>query len=150
GSFSTFDGQAAFGRERGNFSQNYFVGYNHDGGQREHSRSERVAASGKWYVGIGDYKVGLNARYSDSNGPEPGYLFADDAENNPTLSYPSSAFDQASRKIGQYSLHLDGQATNNLLITSNLYIIDYKDSRFVRFAESIPQQERQAQQTQYG
>ena len=39
---------------------------------------------------------------------------------------------------------------SNLTITSNVYGIDYKDSRFVRFAASIPQQERQAQQTQYG
>src|SRR5262249_44890087 len=64
--------------------------------------------------------------------------------------YNNSAFDRASRQIGQYSVHLDGQMMDNLIVTSNVYIIDYHDSRFVKFAESIPQQERQAQQTQYG
>jgi iron complex outermembrane receptor protein len=150
GTFNTYDGQAALGHESGAFSQNYFVGYNHTGGQRQHASSERVSASGKWYASLGSYKVGLDARYSDSHGPEPGYLTADDAKNNPNLSYPTSAFDKASRRIGQYSLHLDGQATDNLSTTSNLYFIDYHDSRFVKFAADIPQQERQAQQSQHG
>lgn len=150
GSFGTYDAQAAAGYESGKFSQNYFLGFNHSDGQRQHAVSERVSGSAKWFANLGDYKVGLNVRYSNSYGSEPGYLFVNDIDRTPNVSYPTSAFDGASREIGRYSLHLDGQPTSNLQITSNLYLVDYSDSRFVRFAANFPQQERQTSQTQYG
>lgn len=150
GSFNTYDGALALGHEKGAFSQNLFVGYRHNDSDRAHATSDRLSLSGKAFYDLGAYKVGAVARYYEGKGPEPGYLFANDAKTNPGLSYATSAFDQASREIGQYSLHADGDLTSTLSTTSNLYVIDYRDSRFVRFAAAFPQQERQAQQTQFG
>lgn len=150
GSFNTYDGQLALGHENGAFSQNIFVGYRRSDGERAHATSERLSLSGKAFYDLGAYRVGAIARYYYGHGPEPGYLFADDAKSNPDISYATSAFDKGLRRIGQYSLHVDGDLTSRVFTTSNLYLNKYEDGRFVRFAASIPQQERQTQQTQFG
>lgn len=81
GSFNTLDTEAAAGIDNGTFSQNYFVGYRKSQGYRDHSDSDKVAVSGKWFYTPedGSFRVGLMARYYNGNAQEPGYLTQADA-----------------------------------------------------------------------
>ncbi|EIZ77410.1 TonB-dependent receptor [Novosphingobium sp. Rr 2-17] len=150
GSFGTYEGQAAAGYQKGDFSQNYFAGYRHTDGYRDHAQGDRTTLSGKWFYSPGSFRLGAIARYYHGKGQEPGYLSAEDAKDSPRTSYAVSQNDGGTRTIQQYSLHADGEVAPNLTASANLYFVDYADVRFVRFSESVSQQERVTQQRQYG
>lgn len=150
GSFGTYDGQVSAGYETGAFTQNYFVGYRHTGGYRDHAEGDRFNISGKWFYNGDGFSIGAIARYYHGKGQEPGFLTAEDAAENPRQSYPVSATDGGNRKIQHYSLHFDADVTSQLSARAKLFMIDFDDTRFVRFSESISQQERITKQRQYG
>lgn len=144
------DGQVAAGLERGSFTQNYFAGYRHTDGYRDHAEGDRLSLSGKWFYAPGSFRLGAIARYYHGKGQEPGFLTRADAEDRPRTSYAVSANDGGRPTIQQYSLHLDGEVTDTLAASAKLYLVDFDDVRFVRFSEGISQQERGTRQHQYG
>lgn len=150
GSFGTYDGQAAAGYEKGDISQNYFIGYRHTDGYRDHAEGNRMTMSGKWFYSPGSFRIGAIARYYHGKGQEPGYLSEQDAKDSPRTSYPVSQNDGGTRTIQQYSLHADGELASNLKASAKAYFVDYDDARFVRFSESFSQQERITHERQYG
>lgn len=149
GSFQTYDTEASVGQEAGDFSQNYFAASRHSDGERDHESADRWTLGGKWFDQLGSYKVGVIARYYQAEAQEPGYLLLSDAENNPNLSYPSSATDGDLRKLAQVSLHADGDITDQLTTSSILYYNHVNDQRFVTFLD-YHQLERETQENQYG
>lgn len=150
GSFGTYDGQLAGGYEKGDVTQNYFIGYRHTDGYRDHAEGNRMTMSGKWFYAPGPVRIGATARYYHGSGQEPGYLDAQDVVAAPRTSYAVSQSDGGERTIQQYSLQTDGDVSAGLTASAKLYFVDYDDTRFVRFSESVSQQERATQQRQYG
>ena len=86
GSFDTREVQYAQGIERGNWSQNYFVGQLRSNGYRDNSGFKKTTVSGKWAYTSDDgrTRTGLSARHTDGDGEEAGYLEAPDARSHPT------------------------------------------------------------------
>ncbi len=152
GSFDTLDTQAAAGLDNGTFSQNYFFGSRKSQGYRDHSASEQVAVSGKWFYAPddGSFRVGLMARYYNGNAQEPGYLTQADAHAHPTMSYAFNQTDEGKREMGQYSLHFDAELTPTLSWSNKAYVNTLRDRRWVTFSAAVSQQERFADEQQLG
>ncbi len=72
GSFSTRDAQAALGIEHNGFSQNYAVSVYNSDGYRDHSETEKVSASGKWFFSPGgDTRFGVIVRHQTRRHRKP-------------------------------------------------------------------------------
>ncbi|MFA7822616.1 TonB-dependent receptor [Aeromonas dhakensis] len=151
GSFDTQELQAVKGIESGNWSQNYFVAYQKSGGYRDHSEAERQSFAGKWfYTADAGWRAGLIARHYEGEALEAGYLSHDDAHEHPRQSYASNAFDEGERSMDQLSLHLDTDVAEDLAWSSKAYYNHFKDRRWVRYWQTVSQQERFNDEDQYG
>lgn len=150
GAYGVFEGQLAAGLERGGFSQNYFAGYRRSGGYRDHSGLERLSLAGKWFYDAGPVRIGAIARYASVDAREPGYLTDADAYLNRRLSYPISETDGGKRRLGQYSLQLEGPLAGHLSFNAVAYANQMRDDRYVRFSAKVAQQRRLADEWQYG
>ncbi|MGU3315585.1 TonB-dependent receptor [Sphingomonas sp. M6A6_1c] len=150
GAFGTAEGQLSAGVETGRFSQNYFVGYRHSDGFRDHAGLDRVSLAGKWFYDWGAVRLGGIARYAQVEAQEPGYLTDADAYGDRRRSYPVSASDGGRRQMSQYSLHLDADLTDTLALSAKGYANGLHDDRFVRFSATVAQQRRLAREDQYG
>ncbi len=150
GAFGTVDGQVSAGLERGGFSQVYLVGYRRTDAYRDHADLDRLNLAGKWFYDFGSTRLGAIVRYSTATADEPGYLTDADAYTDRTRSYAVSATDGGTRKIGQYSLHLDSDLADPLVFSAKGYANSLDDDRYVRFSASVPQQRRLTEEWQYG
>ena len=76
GSFGTREVQVAQGIERGNWSQNYFLGYLDADGYRDNAAFRKYTVSGKWFYTSDDGRTrsGVTARHTEGDGDEAGYL----------------------------------------------------------------------------
>ncbi len=150
GAFGTIDGQVSAGLEHGGFSQNYLVGYRRTDAYRDHADLDRLNLAGKWFYDFGSTRLGAIIRYSTATADEPGYLTDADAYTDRTRSYAVSATDGGTRRIGQYSLHLDSDLADTLALSAKGYANSLHDDRYVRFSASVPQQRRLTEEWQYG
>lgn len=150
GAFGTWDGQLSAGIETGMFSQNYVLAYRRTDGYRDHADLDRLNFAGKWFYNFGPAKLGLIVRHSRADAQEPGYLTDADAYTNRRQSYAVSATDGGTRDMSQYSLHLDADLASRLSLTAIGYANSLDDNRYVRFSASVPQQQRLADEQQYG
>ncbi|NUA31055.1 TonB-dependent receptor [Cupriavidus basilensis] len=152
GSFNTLDTEAAAGIDNGNLSQNYFFGYRKSQGYRDHSDTDKVAVSGKWFYTPDDgrFRVGMMARYYAGNAQEPGYLTQADAHANRSMSYAFNQTDEGKREMGQYSLHADAELTPQLSWSNKAYVNTFRDRRWVTYSAGVSQQERFADEQQVG
>jgi iron complex outermembrane recepter protein len=152
GSFGSVDAQLAGAMERGGLAQNYFFGVRSAEGYRDHSEFDRFTFGGKWFYTPASERitVGLIARWFENDADEPGYLTFADTYDNPTLSYPFNSTDGGKRQIGTISGHLDVNLRPDLFWTLKSYANYFDDERWVKFSAGAAQQERLAQETQYG
>ncbi|MCQ8180907.1 TonB-dependent receptor [Methylomonas sp. SURF-1] len=159
GSFGTHEIQSGLGIEKNGFTQNYAISYRGLDGYRDHGDSEKNSFSGKWFYTGDDnrYKIGLSARWSDADSKEPGYLTYEEQLADPTQSLPRNATDGGKRSVGQVSVHLDANFTDQLFWSIKSYGNYYDDQRFVKFngnnpltPASLRQQERGGEETQFG
>jgi len=120
GSFNTREVQIVKGIEDGNWSQNYFIGYQKSDGYRDHSQAESYAVGGKWFYTTDDgrYRMGLSVRHAQGYAQEPGYLTAKDAYVNPTTSYAYAQSDGGNRQMDQVSVHFDGEINDQLSVSA--------------------------------
>ncbi|WP_082466187.1 TonB-dependent receptor [Sphingomonas sp. Leaf38] len=150
GAFGTIDAQASAGLERGGFSQNYLLGYRRTDAYRDHADLDRLNLAGKWFYDVGPTRIGAIVRHSVAHAQEPGYLTDADADTDRTRSYAVSATDGGTRRIGQYSLHLDADLADPLALSVKGYANSLHDDRYVRFSATVPQQRRLTEEWQYG
>jgi len=152
GSFDSHDVQAGAGYEKNGFSQNYSVGYRSSDGYRDHSNSDKKTFSGKWFYTPESekFRVGLSARWNETNAQEAGYLTFADSRANPTMTNAYNATDGGHRQIGQVSGHFDVALSKDLFWSTKSYVNTYDDQRFVKFSAGASQQERQVEEVQYG
>ena len=150
GAFGTIDAQASAGLERGGFSQNYLVGYRRTDAYRDHADLDRLNLAGKWFYDFGSTRIGAIVRHSVAHAQEPGYLTDADADTARTRSYALSATDGGTRRIGQYSLHLDADLADPLALSVKGYANSLHDDRYVRYSAGVPQQRRLTEEWQYG
>ncbi|AIZ33057.1 TonB-dependent receptor [Pseudomonas parafulva] len=152
GSFDTREVQLAKGIEGTNWTQNYFFARQQVGGYRDHADTERYTFSGKWFYTPDDgrYRAGLIARHYQSTAQEAGYLSADDARHDPRQSNAFNATDQGTRRVNQLSLHLDTDLTDDLAWSTKVYLNTFDDRRWTQYWRTSAQQERYANETQYG
>ncbi|GAA0660888.1 iron complex outermembrane receptor protein [Sphingomonas insulae] len=150
GAFGTAEGQVSAGVETGRFSQNYFVGYRRSDGFRDHADLDRISLAGKWFYDWGSVRLGGIARYAQAEAEEPGYLTDVDAYRDRRRSYAISASDGGRRRLGQYSLHLDADLTEDLALSAKGYANGMNDDRYVRFSATVAQQRRLTREDQYG
>ena len=150
GAFGTVDAQASAGLERGGFSQNYLIGYRRTDAYRDHADLDRLNLAGKWFYDFGSTRIGAIVRHSVAHAQEPGYLTDADADTDRTRSYAVSATDGGTRRIGQYSLHLDADLADPLALSVKGYANSLHDDRYVRYSAGVPQQRRLTEEWQYG
>ncbi|MEG8031208.1 TonB-dependent receptor [Sphingomonas aurantiaca] len=150
GAFGTVDAQASAGLERGGFSQNYLIGYRRTDAYRDHADLDRLNLAGKWFYDVGSTRIGAIVRHSAAHAQEPGYLTDADADTDRTRSYAVSATDGGTRRIGQYSLHLDADLADPLALSVKGYANSLHDDRYVRYSAGVPQQRRLTEEWQYG
>ncbi len=151
GSFSTRDLQAAMGFERSGFSQNYAISVFDSDGYRDHSDTEKLAVSGKWFWSPGGAtRIGLIARHQDSKAEEAGYLTRAESRTDEDMSPAHNASDGGDRALDQYSAHLDIELGDQLFWSSKAYQNKIDDRRFVRFSAGVSQQERYTKEDHIG
>lgn len=152
GSFDTYDVQVGAGYEKNGFTQNYTANYRDTNGYRAHAGSDKNSFSGKWFYSPedGKYKVGLIARYSYAEALEAGYLTFDESRANPTASLARNATDGGNRELGQLSGHFDLNITDDLSWSVKSYANIFNDQRWVKYGPDATQQERLANEVQYG
>jgi iron complex outermembrane receptor protein len=152
GSFDSYDVQSGLGYESGGFSQNYAISYRDTSGYRNNADSDKNSFSGKWFYTPESekYKVGLIARWSEGDASEPGYMTLDQARSNPTQSMPHNKTDGGNRQLGQLSAHLDVNLKDDLFWSTKSYVNTFDDKRWVTFSSAVSQQERLAEELQYG
>lgn len=152
GSFGSHDVQAGAGYEADGFTQNYFIGYRSSNGYRDHSESDKKTFSGKWFYSPESerFRVGLIARWNETDAEEPGYLTFQESRTSPRMTNAHNASDGDQRQIGQLSGHLDVSLNENLFWSLKSYVNTYDHQRHVRFSANVSQQERIVEELQYG
>ncbi len=152
GSFDTRELQVLKGIEDANWSQNYSFSYQSSSGYRDHADAARMSFSGKWfYTADNDaWRAGLIARHYKADADEPGYLSRFDSRDRPRQSYVNNATDTGEREMNQISLHLDTNLTDTLSLASKAYVNTFEDRRWTQYWRTSSQQERYADETQYG
>ena len=151
GSFGTADLQAAAGIEHGAFAQNYAAGYTLSDGYRDHSTSSRASLAGKWTWAPAESgtRYGAGLRFAELHAQEAGYLTFAQSRTNPRQSPAHNASDGDRRQLLQGSLRAE-QSFGALTWSNLAYLNDLKDQRFVRFAITTSQQERDTDERQLG
>ncbi len=156
GSFDTHGAQLAVGREHGEFTQNYFVGYQASDGYRDHDSSRKYALGGKWFHGDLDegMRIGLTARAYHHEADEPGFMTADEMRAHRRGSDLRNANDGDDRDMRQLGLHLDLKLAGDLSFGAKLYHNAYEDDRRVTFSDlpsgNAPRQRRLWDERQNG
>ncbi|UCJ19118.1 TonB-dependent receptor [Pseudomonas sp. MM211] len=152
GSFDTRELQLVKGIEGGNWSQNYAFSYQGSDGYRDHAKAERMSFAGKWFYTADDdaWRAGLIARHYTVDADEAGYLSRSDSRNRPRQSYANNATDTGEREMNQLSLHLDANLSETLSWASKAYVNTFEDRRWTQYWRTSSQQERYADETQYG
>ncbi|WP_437884060.1 TonB-dependent receptor [Pseudomonas sp. LRF_L74] len=152
GSFDSRDVQVVKGIESGSWSQNYALSYQASGGYRDHADTERLGVSGKWFYTAADesWRAGLSARHYTADADEAGYLSHADARDAPRQSYANNATDTGEREMNQLSLHLDASLAEALSWSGKAYVNTFEDRRWTQYWRTSSQQERYADETQYG
>ncbi len=152
GSFDTFDAQFSGGVETGDFTQNYYGTYRESSGYRDHAEMDRFSLGGKWFYAPENenFRLGIIARWYESDADSPGYLTLEELRQSPTQSPDFNNSDRGKRQLGQISGHLDMELTDELSWSLKSYANRIDDSRFVRFAERFSQQERITEENHYG
>lgn len=152
GSFDTRELQLVKGIEDGNWSQNYAFSYQGSDGYRDHAKAERMSFSGKWFYTADDdaWRAGLIARHYTVDADEAGYLSRFDSRDRPRQSYANNATDTGEREMNQLSLHLDANLSDTLSWASKAYVNTFEDRRWTQYWRTSSQQERYADETQYG
>lgn len=152
GSYGTLDAQFAAGIEEGDFSQNYSFAYRESDNYRDHADQDKLSFSGKWFhePTDKDYRVGLIARWFQSEADSAGYLSRADAETSPRMSNDFNDTDGGERDLGQLSGHLDYDINPDLTVNLKVYGTLQDETRWVRFADIWSQQERITDEKQYG
>ncbi|WP_226017872.1 TonB-dependent receptor [Novosphingobium sp. FKTRR1] len=151
GSFASYEGQLAVGRERGGFSQNYAIGYRDAQGYRAHGALDRLGLSGKWGFTPGDaLKITASARYYVSHAQEAGYLTAATAAADRRATNAYNASDGDRRQLGQYALAIDSDLSDSLDFAAKAYANTLRDDRYVRFSAGGSQQRRVTNENHYG
>lgn len=152
GSFNTREVQWAQGLERGNWSQNYFIGALASDGYRDHSAFRKSTVSGKWWYTSddGDTRSGFSVRHTRGEGDEAGYLEAADARSHPTTSYGYAQASGGERTMTQASVHLDHRFSAALSLSAKAYFNDVRDQRWLRYAVTASQQERMIDEQHHG
>lgn len=150
GAFGTRDAPLSAGVESGRLSQNYLFAYRRTGGYRDHADLDRLNFAGKWFYDLGPAKLGAIVRHSRAEAEEPGYLTDADAYRDRRRSYAVSETDGGTRRLSQYSLHLDADLAARLSLTAVGYANSIDDNRYVRFSADVAQQQRLTDEQQYG
>lgn len=152
GSFGLLGLQAAKSIEGGSWAQNYFVGARRSSGWREHSDSERVTLSGKWFFTNerDTVRAGLVVRHFERKAEEPGYLTFADSRRDPRQSYPFSATDGGRRRLNQFSVPVEGRLSPDLSWSALVHLNQFEDRRFIRFSAGVSQQERFTDESHVG
>jgi iron complex outermembrane recepter protein len=151
GSYATYDAQASAGYETDKISQNYLVAYREADGYRDHGALDRLSLAGKWFYRPTDsLRAGLIARYYKGSAQEPGYLTAAQAASAPQSTNAYNRTDGDTRKMGQYSLHLDWTPTSALSWSNSIYMNTLRDDRYVKFSATTSQQRRYADEDHWG
>ncbi len=152
GSFDTQEVQVVKGIESGNWSQNYFLAYQQSDGYRDHANADRQSFAGKWFYTADDdiWRAGLIVRHYQGDADEAGYLSREDAHDHPRDSYANNATDQGKREMNQVSLHLDINLEHDLSWAAKTYLNTFKDERWTQYWRTVSQQERVADEHQYG
>lgn len=152
GSYNTRETQFAKGIEGSNWTQNYFFAYQASDGYRDHAEADKFSLSGKWFYTPDDnrYRIGLIARHYETEAQEPGYLSEEDARHHPSMSNRYNATDKGTRRMNQVSVHFDTELTETLAWSAKTYLNSFDDRRWTQYWRTSPQQERDADETQYG
>jgi iron complex outermembrane receptor protein len=151
GSYGSYEGQVALGREKGRFSQNYTIGYRDAQGYRAHGALDRLSLSGKWGFALSQAtKIGASARYYIAHAQEAGYLTDAVAAADPRATNAYNASDGDRRQLGQYALTLDSDLSDGLAFSAKAYANTMRDDRYVRFSLGGSQQRRVTNEDHYG
>jgi len=152
GSFNTYDAGMVTGREQGNFSQTYFVGYRQTDGYREHSDLKKGAASGKWFYHTDDQRlsIGAIARVFGMDANAPGYLTKEEAAANPRHAADFARTDGGEQENQHLSLHLDYRFNDHLNWSFKVYGQHLQRLRWCTWNPGGSQQERVNRDDQYG
>jgi iron complex outermembrane receptor protein len=151
GSYETYEGQLAVGRESGNFAQNYQIAYREGDGYRDHGASHRLSLSGRWRLDLGeDVRLGAIARYYDAGAEEPGYLTLADSRTDPSTTNAYNATDGDQRRMQQYALTADVAFSDRLDWSSRVYVNTLRDDRYVKFSAGASQQRRLTREDHWG
>ncbi len=152
GSYETYDASLITSREDGGFSQTYFVGYRETEGYRDHSDVQKGAASGKWFYTSKDqnFSIGAIARVFSMDANAPGYISKEDAENDPTKVAEWAYSDGGERENQHISTHLDYAFSDQLTWSFKTYYQHRENTRWCRWSLAGSQQERYADNDQYG
>ena len=152
GDYGTLEAQALAGFRHGGFSQTYFAGYRNSDGYRDHAEITKHSFAGKWFYSseADRWRIGLSARVHEFEADAPGYLSRADAAANPRASAFYSASDGGDQTNEQFSMHADGQLTEEWSTSLKLYHHDVLRHRYVRFSAAGAQQERVGDETHIG
>ncbi|WP_437484255.1 TonB-dependent receptor [Sorangium sp. So ce1014] len=151
GSFWTVEPQLLVATEHDALSQTYFAGYRGSDNYRDHTRTDRVAGSAKWfYEPSRELRVGLILRGMLLDADAPGYLSAEDARARPTASPAHSATDGGRQTTLHASVHLDHELVQGLSWQLKGYGQAFLRDRWVKFDPDLDQQLRVENDRQYG
>jgi iron complex outermembrane recepter protein len=152
GSYNTYDANMIIGRQPGNFSQTYFVGYRQTDGYRDNADLMKGAASGKWFYHTSDQRLSLGAiaRVFGMDANAPGYLTKAQAAENSRQAAPFARTDGGEQKNTHLSVHLDYALLHNVQWSFKMYGQQLHRTRWATFSPAGAQQERINEDNQYG
>lgn len=144
GSFNTQEVQAAVGLDNGQLTQNLAIIGRQSDGYRQHSESDALGFSGKWFLHSedGHSQIGLIARHHRANAQEAGYLTQSQSASDPEQSPSYNATDEDTRRMTQLALQAESRVNEQLQLAGQIYSNRIYDHRYVRFSASASQQER--------
>lgn len=135
GAFATTENQALAAKSFGPLSQTVFAGYRDSKGFRAHSAQNKLSASSKTFLDIGEkWRTGVILRAYEMDAQSPGYLStSDNPRENPSFSPAFAQADGGEQSNRHASLHLDGNPAESLEVSLRAYGQSFDRHRFVRF-----------------
>lgn len=150
-SFDSREIQAYSGREDGDLSHSYSLGYRESEGYRDHTNMDKYALSGRWFYRINDAaEAGIIARTSEYNADAPGYLDQETAKGDPESSASYANQDGGEKSSDHLSAHYNLSVTDNIEWQARAYWQTFERQRWVRFSAAGSVQDRYDDQEQYG
>ncbi len=119
-------------------------------GWRDHARSTRQTLAASLTQADGGWSRRLSLRYFEHEAQEPGYLTRSVADTDPSSSPGYVGTDGGLRRTAQAAIQLDGTLSPELGSSSRFHVNHFSDDRWVRFSESVSQQERLTDETHVG